>query len=71
MSKLPKSLAMLAAIVGFCAAQLLSMLRGTAPLASMKRSLLCALALAVLTWLCAYVAVSVFHEGLKSPQNKP
>ena len=71
MGKLPKSLATLGAIVGFCAAQLLSMLRGTPPLTSMKRALLCALALAALTWLCAHVAVSVFHEGLKSPQNKP
>ena len=71
MNKLPKSLATLAAIVGFCAAQLLSMLRGTAPLAAMKRSLLCGLVLAVLAWLCAYVAVGVFSEGLKGPEKRP
>ena len=71
MSRLPKGLAILGAIVGFCAAQLLSMLRGTPPLTSMKRALLCALVLAVLTWLCAHVAVSVFHAGLRNPEKGP
>jgi hypothetical protein len=71
MNRLPKSLAMLGGIVGFCAAQLLSMLRGTPPLGAMKRALVCALALAALSWLCTHVAVSVFQEGLRHPESKP
>ena len=67
MNRLPKRLAILGGIVGFCAAQLLSMLRGVPPLDSMKKALVCALVLAVLSGLCARIAVSVFHEGLSNP----
>jgi hypothetical protein len=64
MNSLPKRLAILGGIVGFCAAQLLSMLRGVPPLNSMRKAIVCALVLAALCGLCTRIAVSVFHEGL-------
>jgi hypothetical protein len=71
MNKLPKRLATLGGIVGFCTAQLLCLLRDSPPLCSMKRALVCALVLAVLTWLCAHVAVSVFQDGMRRPGEGP
>ncbi len=64
MDKLPNRLALLGGIVGFCAAQLLSMLRGVPPLGSMRKAIISALVVAALTGLCARIAAGVFREGL-------
>ncbi len=64
MNKLPNRLALLGGIVGFCSAQLLSMLRGVPPISSMKKAVLSAVIVAVLTGLCARIAAGVFREGL-------
>jgi len=70
MSKLPKSLGILGGIAVFYMAQLLCLLRGNPPFCSMKRAALCALGLAVLTWLCAQVAIGVLREGLSNPEER-
>jgi hypothetical protein len=71
MDKLPNRLAVLGGIVAFCAAQLLSMLRGVAPMSCMKRAVLSAIAVALLTGLCARIAAGVFREGLNQPRGRP
>ena len=71
MNRLPQRLATLGGIVGFCMAQLLCLLRGSPPLGSVKKAARCALVLAVLTWLCTHVAVSVFRDGLRRPEEGP
>jgi hypothetical protein len=63
MSKLPKKLALLGGIVAFCLVQLLSMLRGVAPLGSLKRALVSAVVVAAMTGLCARIAAGVLREG--------
>ena len=65
MSSLPKSLATLAAVMAFCASELLCLLRNCPPLSSMKRAAACALLLGTLCWVCAHVGLSVLRDGLR------
>ncbi len=70
MDKLPNRLALLGGIVGFCAAQLLSILRGVPPISSLKRAVISALVVAALASLCTRIAASVFRDGLKHPRGR-
>lgn len=65
MGSVPRSVGTLAGVVAFCAALLTGLLRQVPPMAAARRAALCALALTVLAWLCAHVALSVVHDGVQ------
>ncbi len=70
MSSLPKSLATLGGIVGFCAAEMLSLLRDGDPFAYLGRACACAVALAALTYISALVGMSVLRAGLRQAEDE-
>ena len=70
MNSLPKNLATLAAIVAFCSALLIALLGDCPPLAALKKAGLGAFIAAVVTWLCARVALGVLVEGMRQQASQ-
>jgi hypothetical protein len=64
-NSLPRNVAVLGAVVAFCAALLAGLVCDSPPLIAAKRAALCAAVVAVLAWVCSRVAVSVMHDGLR------
>ena len=69
MRDLPKSFGTLGAVVAFCSAEMVGLLRECPPLSAAKRAALCALALGLVSWAAAHVALSVLRAGAESEQE--
>ena len=65
MNRLPKSVGILGAIVGFCAALLAGLLCGCPPLAAARKAVPCAAVVMLVAWVCVHVALDVLHDGLR------
>jgi hypothetical protein len=65
MANLPKNLGLLSGITGFNAALLVALLCDCPPLIALKKGAVGGLAVLLVVWFCAHVAVGVIRDGLR------
>ena len=65
MRSLAGKIGMLGGIVCFCAVLLIGLVQGNSPLAAIKRAGFSAVLLALVLWLCIYIAFGVVRGGLR------
>ncbi len=65
MNSLPRNVAVLGGVVGFCAALLAGLLFHCPPLIAARKAAFCAVGLSAVAWICANVAVGVLHEAAR------
>ena len=65
MHSLPRNLGLLGGIVAFCAALLLGLLQDYPPLMATRKAAICAVALALVAWLCTRIAIGVMRDGMR------
>jgi nitrate/nitrite transporter NarK len=70
MSSLPKNVGMLGGIISFCGGLLAALLCNCAPLAAARKAAVCAVTVAVVAWLCTYLALGVLSEGVRQRRQE-
>jgi hypothetical protein len=65
MSKVPRRVGLLGAIVAFCGAMMAALLCGCPPPVAARRAAMCAGVCGVVAWLCAAVALGVICQAVQ------